>query len=448
MPVTSERLKRVWREMRFQSGAQSDSTRGDVPFISALVMFGVVTSGFPDIAIATWQFSPVLQERAEVNDNRRLVVDPAQTVVGSISDLRVVALRESESTELSITPRTRFSQYTGEQDFDTNEFFLDTRLSIEQSRWAWEGEVSGSRTSTLTSELTDSGFLVSDRNRREVEANSSFEYSIGERNSFSMSGAFSDVKFEDVEETQFSDFTFLSLSTLWTHRIYEDTDVFVTLGFSRFEAITNPSISRTVNYSFGLSHVFSPSLSGSFGFGQILSTFRFEDFVRFSDLGFNGAIGDLPVLSSDGQLQPVEREGNAAGVQLNVSLQKQYRTGRIVAEFNRQVRPSSLGAQRTSDRAELSGIYAFTSRWRAETSLLWLNEDSEAPIVNSFLATRLQRRFLSVSIGTSYQIREELQLSMRFVRRQQTQPQLSDQRLAGNIVSVALTYRPGPYRWP
>lgn len=397
------------------------------------------------VQAAQTTYAPRIEQRFMVNDNRILVPDPEETVVGAATDLRLVIESEGENWRARARPRIRVTQYTGDQDFDTDQYYLFASVERDFERGQFTQELDVSRTSTLTSELIDIGRNVIDRNRDAVSLTSSYTHYLNPRNSITGTFLFNNVVFQDVEQTNFSDYRYYSGSATYSYSFSPTTQWFASASYARFRSITNPSISKNVTYYAGISNQFDETLTASLSLGQVFGTVEFEDFLRFRDIipGLPFPLSEQAFPDENGQLQPITRQTDGAGVFLNFSFEKTWDRATFSGSLVRQVQPSSLGAQRTSTIGEGQLIYRFSQQLRSILRVERNQAESESDDPTLGNVGLLNRDFLGIDFRTIFRINDEWQVIGQYFHRRQDREVLGI-KAQGNLIGLALVFGSAP----
>src|SRR5262245_52163524 len=102
---------------------------------------------------AEWYVQPVVRTELETNDNRALTTGPHERVNGVVVDASARMAGRTERQEFQVTPRLHSARYSGGDDFDTDDAYLDGSWSSqisERDTWLLVGNYA--RNSTLTTE--------------------------------------------------------------------------------------------------------------------------------------------------------------------------------------------------------------------------------------------------------------------------------------------------------
>ena len=163
-----------------------------------------------------------------VNDNRRLFAENPTTVYGGVLNLGGSLYVADALHSAVLDPRVRLSRFQGDSDLNRDEYFFDGELGkvLKNGRLALAGAYSD--TSTLTSELTDTGLFSTNKSRISYLLAPSYIHFFTPALSFSISGSVNDVEFEDSEETGFVNYTNYVLGTFLQYAISDRTSLYST----------------------------------------------------------------------------------------------------------------------------------------------------------------------------------------------------------------------------
>ena len=374
---------------------------------------------------AEYLLEPEFQHRFLVNDNRQLRLDDETTVVGSLTSIGTRLTRSAETSKLVIDPRFRFVRYTKEETFASEDASLLLESEKYGERYFWGASISLRKDPTLTSELTDSGRLATNKNRYEASISTNYSYSVYEQLRVFLNGAMSDVRYQDGLTVGLVDYEYYSIGGGVTYALSELSRFTASLSATKFH---NPSISsstRSGSVVFTLEHDFSSFVSGSIGIGQNRS--QIESVQSRAILLPGPRVG----------IENFRNESRDAGELINVSLNVDYPRLDVELDFSRQFLPSSRGARSNRDEVNANFYYDVRPRLRFRLRGKYLIQVSEGGLVSD-----LDREYNSATGSLTWRLSKYWALDGMYTFRRQL---FSSSSRAANSNEVSLTLRFGGY---
>ncbi|MCA9911652.1 MAG: hypothetical protein KC519_23515, partial [Anaerolineae bacterium] len=331
--------------------------------VATLLLGAALVSGAGTVSAQNWQYTPFAAERIEWNENRQLRLQNPKSVFGSITDLALGMEYVEPQWNIEIRPRARISQYTSDEDYDAEEFYLDITPEYRGERYSVSGAFSASRESSLTSELTDSGILGANIYRTTFSGAVQGQYAFSPTHSGTLSFSVADVDYETTPTGGFTDYRYYSLSPQYQIALSPENSIFATAYYNYFDAgVANKS--HSTGGQLGFNHAFSPATQGTLAAGYNRSTTKFQSLLLLGDLGFPPPLDVLPALDSNNQFQFTQRHASDSGWIMRASLEHKRDQFTFSLNGERRVSPASQGAQIISNTINISGDYNFTRRVR------------------------------------------------------------------------------------
>jgi hypothetical protein len=186
----------------------------------------------------------------ENDDNFRLSEDdPVSTVssgIGVFADLQGT----TEISSLRFAIGASGTQYSESSIEDSENYYLSLAAARSGQRWSGTLDLSFDLEPTTESELLDTGALV-DGERRAVGAATGLSYQLDERNSIYANLGFSDVSYDTVSLTEYTD---NSLSMGWVNQFSETSEVSLNASVSNYDPEDNDTTTVTsLNIGYGFS---------------------------------------------------------------------------------------------------------------------------------------------------------------------------------------------------
>jgi len=276
---------------------------------------------------AEWSAQPSMTVKGIYNSNLLLTPFPHQDVWGH-SELPSVAF-SGKTERLDVTGKAgaEFVNYYGGQDQSlTNLFFpLSVHYKTEQDALGFDG--SFVRDNTLMSELLTTGLALRFTQRNHWTANPTWTHAVTERLAFQAGYQFSDVTYEDAVRFGLVDFQVHGGTAGLQYQATEHDQLQLTAVYTNFHT-TNSTTPLRVNYPGAVAsftHSFSETLTGTISGGPRFVTTELQSSTTTSQ-----------------SHQTVWLFGG--------TLQKQFDSGTVLLNANRDVYPSGFGALIQTDR--------------------------------------------------------------------------------------------------
>lgn len=306
---------------------------------------------------AEWRADPSVELREEYNDNIRLTNAAHDDVWGTILDPRLSLSRRSELWDLTANGRVRAAWYSGDQDLDTTDTFLDLAVKRSFERGSWQASAGLINDTTLRNEVLDqdTGLVVNQVDREQRQGSLGGEYMLTETFWIEASLGYSEYEYDQGQRFGLSDYDYLTPSLRGIYQLNHKTQLFTTLTHSRVEYDSvSELVSKTNSLQVGASYEITElwTLSGSVGGRRTESEFT----------EFQQPIPGGPVF-------PFQREESNNGLVYDVSFTREFETGQLGFTASRSVIPSSTGADTETTRVNLNGAYRFNPRLRTRLVL-------------------------------------------------------------------------------
>lgn len=297
-----------------------------------------------DSVSAEWSFQPSVSLIAEYNDNKRLTTLPHDSVLGTKLDIKGKLGVETERAKINIIPRVRFSKYSGEENLDSNDYFLDLRslLTTEKMYWYLNGKYV--RDTSLVSELEDTGLVQTRKKREKVLLNPSFIYEFSERTNLNAAISFQQVEYTDAGLIGLVNYNFKTIDIAVLTETGDKGELNIALNVSRLKAADVYNQSDHV----GLSIMHKRSLTDSMK-GEVLFGVRESDFY----LG---------------------KDGDKKGILFKLGINKEYEQAQLRAELSRTINPIGYGSMVQKDRFFIKVTRSMTDKLQALAKLSLLKQ--------------------------------------------------------------------------
>jgi len=325
--------------------------------VTIAAVFLVVTRSIA----ADWSNKEFVVLTAEYNDNKRLTVAEYDTAMGSIAELALDIIRETEVSKLRLNPRLKFSRYSGEEGFDSDDQYLYTSYQYSTERSLFEIKADYIRDSPLTSEFQDVEFVQTNKRRETWNAGPVWIYQITESLSSNAGASYIDVTHEDTETTGLIDYVYQSGFAGLQKSMTKYTEAGLTAYGSRYEALAVENETDDAGLQASLASAYSESLTFNLKLSWHKSTIK---------------------VGPDGGFFRDTNEGRL----LDLELEKQLDHSNLVFSVENEIKPSSSGLLERHDRYRIDVSRQFTERTMGQVKLIntFVDDVTENPLFVSW----------------------------------------------------------------
>ncbi|HBS26494.1 MAG TPA: hypothetical protein DD827_05100 [Gammaproteobacteria bacterium] len=292
--------------------------------IPVLLLFGAMSAN-----AAQWRNEPFASASLRYDDNIRFVTGNAESSVGTVFDVGVSMVNESEVTKTIFQPRAAFSGYASDGDLDSADQFLDFLTDFRGERTYLSFGINYVRDSSVTSELEDTGIVAAAVRRNYLNVSPRWEYRFSQKNALQFGYNYRSVDWDDSDNSGLEDNNTDEVWGAYKLNLSEHDDLSFKLSQTQFESPESGFDSTTT--------------------GVDLSFVRRLSEVNRFELGLGGWNADLE--SPDGSSES-ESGGSLSGAVVH---QDETRTYRV--SLSQLVVPSSSGQVRQDRR--LNGFYDY-----------------------------------------------------------------------------------------
>ncbi|HKQ30259.1 MAG TPA: hypothetical protein VJS66_03140 [Burkholderiales bacterium] len=361
-------------------------------------------------ASAEWYVEPMVKTEFESNDNRALTTGPHERVNGVVFDVSGLLGRRTERSELRFAPRLRSARYSGDEDLDSDDTYLDGLWSYRATeRSSASLNANYTRNSTLTTEQADIGLVTAKKRRRTWNVNPSWSTLLDERNMLTLSFARTDVDYRDAQDTALTSYTYDRVDTTWTRQMTPSTDTGVTLYGSQLETPATGNTTTDAGLQFNLNHRPFETARLNVAAGWHRSEFEQEaggSTFRGSETGWLASF-------------TAEREAERSALRFNAS---------------RSINPSGVGSLVRTDEVTLSWYRALTALQSASVAIRTFRTE---PLDERL--TSDNRRFWRGDARWNWRASEDWSLSAGYQHTRQRQEAASE-IASSNAISLTLMY--------
>ncbi len=200
------------------------------------------------LGAADWYVTPGIAGGGEYNDNARLSsrTDEQTSTTGVLTQFSLKTGVETETASAWIRPRLRIRKYPSDDQFDSNDTFVDSVVAQQLQRSRWGFRANYAREDVRTAELAQVGLDpdepdIPDDDTSEIDEGNDrsrfrifpyWETQLTEKSSIELDGRYYDVSYDDDQEDRFTDYTDVRGEVLYRYGISPVTDI-ITSVFGR-----------------------------------------------------------------------------------------------------------------------------------------------------------------------------------------------------------------------
>lgn len=216
------------------------------------MLFGAMSAN-----AAQWRNEPFVSSSLRYDDNVKFVTTDAQSSVGTIVDVGISLVNESEVTKTVFQPRATFSGYSSEGDLNSADQFLDFLTSLNGERSYLSFAVNFARDSSVTSELEDTGIVTAAVRRNYLNVSPRWEYRFSGKSSLQFGYHYRSVGWEDSAVSGLEDNNIDEAWGAYKQRLSEHDDLALKLYQAQFESPESGFDSTTTGAELGFVRRFS-----------------------------------------------------------------------------------------------------------------------------------------------------------------------------------------------
>lgn len=356
-----------------------------------------------------WYVEPRASLRAFFDDNVRLSpVDPLSTFAATVT-VDVESGRRTEVSEIGLKGRLSSSRYADAADLDKTDFAfgLGSAYQLGRSRFKFDGQLDYD--STLTSEISTSGYVQTNKRRQRFQLNPSWLYSLSPRTQVETTLSYEDVSYEDVDVIPLFDYSFTRAALTLTHGLSERAQALGRLSLDRYDASQLGTRSDSYGLEFGASYLLSETMTLT---------------------GFAG----LRHARSETATELGREETDNTGPLFQLTLRRQLEVGQLRFTAARSMLPSSSGTLLDTTSLGVGLDYPIGPRWT-----LSLNADGYRNRAPDGESSGNDRDYLSFSPTLSHRLSRSLSLDLSYRYRWQQYDQREDDA-DSNAIYLGLQY--------
>lgn len=382
--------------------------------IGSLVIGLTAIVSADDLRAAEWSVESTASLTGTVDDNIRLDDTNGQSDYGAIFEPQLDIRGIDPVWDLNLVLGLSIARYAHDSTLNSEDpkFLFDTRYKGELSEFRVTGEAS--RTSTQTTEETDSGNFSSTTDRDLLRISPSWTYQVTARDTLSVGSGWTEA---DFGSNDFTDYRTLTANAGWAREVTV-ADVMSLTFFAEHNTEFESTIdldSEEYGVLVGWDRTFSEKLTTSVAAGPQYYTTE-------------------ALTSANGSTQTVEKD--EFGYRLSASvdyLATELTT--LSAGFAHEIAPSSGGSPLQRNSFDANARHQFLPRLSGTLRTYFQLVEDPTESTDSD-----DRNYLSVEPGLIYELALDWDLSARY--RFRTQDSRSSDRAYSNAIFATLTYRP------
>lgn len=388
----------------------------------------LATSG--NVVAAEWKLSPSLNSRVQYNDNPRLYpdsVEPEGSTVYTLNPRLDLTAEELNRWDASLDINAKLTRYADIDNADNNNVFvaLDTGRKTELTEWRLGARLEENTNfdSDFDTKTPDAGLFLDDKTVRNTRSlTPSMQWMLSETTMLDFSVGLTDVSFDEISNTGYSDYTYDNLQLSYTWLFSENHRIGLSGSYSEFDSPeSNFSYDQTVlslDYTYTINE--TSNISMSVGSRELDSLA--ED-VTVACEG-NGVVvpieqfpdGECPT-SQFFEITPVTEDITQKndGTVFNLAYSNQYQRSSFRLDMSRSVIPSSFGSAQEEKRAGLFANHALTERLNSDIkfSAFEIRTLDGGSSIND-------RDRMQLSASLVYKLSRDMNLSLRYNYVEQT----------------------------
>ncbi|MCR9297205.1 MAG: hypothetical protein NXI32_31285, partial [bacterium] len=327
-----------------------------------LFTLSMITPAAPVLAAFEFSWRPQLRLGTRATDNLRTSINDPEAAWGFDMGGGVQLEAESATLRSRITPAFNFRRFPIGEGADADEYEVRT-----STQWAFAERVTASlnfdyiRDSTLSTELTDTGRQTAVANRDTINVAPSLDVMLTDKTRATLGFYYSDVQFEQLGGTPFSDYDFKQVNVTITHSLSDRFSIFANGYVSEFRTPSRGGKSLTYGGLGGANYLYSATLDGDFAVGYVQSEidFQTQQFDQFQ-LVVEPTTGQLVLVPT---FVLIEDSATENGPIARANVRKKWSALlRGELSYARSVSPTVFGAQSATDDILATVYRDLTSR--------------------------------------------------------------------------------------
>lgn len=385
----------------------------------------------PTLHAAEWVAEPSVTLRGEYDDNIRLTSLDHDDVWGTIVDPSLKLSRRTELWDLNATGRVRAAWYSGDEDLDTVDNFLDLAAERRFERGSLEASAGLANDTTLQNEYLDidTGLVINQIDRSRRSARLAGQYMFTEATWVEASVDYSQVEYDDGLRFGLLDYDYLTPGLRIIHQLNPTTQVFGILSHARVDYDTASELeSKTDSLQLGAAYDITEvwKVSGSVGTRRTSTSQLVPSDFRF--------ISTPPYIEWIYET----RDSETTGLVYDASLTREFETGSLKLSASQSIVPSSTGSDTETTRLDLTGTRRFSAQLWAQLAVSYYQSDTVGDVT-----TRADQDRYRIAPSLTWMLDRDLSLRAGYAYTHVKRDVAIDDTADSNMAYVSLGYS-----WP
>lgn len=369
----------------------------------------LVLLGAPVVA-DQWYVEPQAELRTFHDDNVDLSSLRPISSFGASVIAKIESGRRTENSEIGLRANLLSTRYTDAPDFNETDATLGFTSAYQagRSRFSLDGDFDYD--STLTSEVSTSGFVQANKRRQRILLNPSWAYQLTPRMRSEVSLNYQGISYEDVDFIPLFDYSFASAGLTLVYALSERAQLFGRTTFDQYDANQIDTQSLSYGVEAGASYLLTERMS--------LSTFA----------GLKSTEAETPTVFG------LIDESNNTGPIFSFELTRAYEQGQLSLSLNRALLPSGSGTLLDTTGLGVSFDYRLDPRWQFIVSANGYRNRTPGGETSGN-----DRDYVSLSPGVRHQLTRSFSLDLSYRYRWQ-EYSLRDGDASSNALYLSLKY--------
>jgi len=291
-----------------------------------------------------------IKARAEYDDNIFLTNGPHDAVSGILITPAIAGIIREANWEANLEARLRINKYS-DDTIDGSDQFFDLTGQYNAQRDIFSLNINHSLDSNLSSTSTDFGIVGRRVDRTSQSVTPQYTRLLTERLVLSLSYSYSDVDFDDIENSGFTPYLSETGSASLRYELTERDQFSLNFQIVDYRSKNDLQTFDLFTSSIGIDHKFSETLSTDFLVGVSRRDSTNLDTTSFDFFG-----------------QIIERtqviDFNSKGLVLNAGITQILESGSLTGRISRSDATNSFGGIDQTDRLTIDYAEKLSSLWR------------------------------------------------------------------------------------
>ncbi|VAW52089.1 hypothetical protein MNBD_GAMMA05-621 [hydrothermal vent metagenome] len=303
-----------------------------------------------------------ISARTEYNDNIFLTDNPRESVTGVTLTPSLSGIIKESNWESKLNAKLKISEYSN-HSIDGNDQLFDLSGQYFAERNIFSLNVNHNLDSNLNSTSTDFGIVGRRVDRTSQNITPQYTYLLTERLMFTLSYSYTNVDFDDIENTGFVPFITEVGTTSMQYELTQRDQVTLNFQVVDYKSKNNLQMFNLFTSNIGIDHKFSETVSADFSLGVSRRNSTNLDTTSFDFFG--QTITRTRVL-----------DFNNRGLVLDAGITQILESGNIKVRISRDDTTNSFGGADQVDRLRVVYDEEISSLWRYNVNIRFDNIES------------------------------------------------------------------------